>query len=198
MTRRMKGIMSLVLVAVFALGALGFATAATLDRPGRGTEVLKFDLAENGLRFIFAPTPVHEDGMPAYGNSFVTEGYIYPHGTLNGTNGVLENGAAEFPDKVIGKWTCRGWFVGDGAHTLGAGRHRRSNRAGNQRRRRPLQQRARPRRADAAWLHPQHGREPALGSDLQEELAANTVRSAPVSTVRQGHRRHYYSLGLDH
>jgi hypothetical protein len=23
----------------------------------------------------------------------------------------------EFPDKVIGDWTCRGWFIGDGAHT---------------------------------------------------------------------------------
>lgn len=119
MTRRMKGIISLVLVAVFALGAIGFATAAVYDptNQGKGTEVLKFDVAENGLRFLFAPTPVHEDGMPAYGNSFVTEGYIYPHGTLSGTNGVLENGQPEFPDKVIGKWTCRGWFVGDGGHT---------------------------------------------------------------------------------
>ena len=55
--------------------------------------------------------------MPAYGNAFVTQGYIYPAGTLDGTNGVLPDGSPEFPDQVLGEWTCRGWFVGDGAHT---------------------------------------------------------------------------------
>ena len=55
--------------------------------------------------------------MPAYGNPFVTEGYIYPADTLDGTNGVLANGDPEFPDLVIGKWVCRGYMIGDGAHT---------------------------------------------------------------------------------
>lgn len=55
--------------------------------------------------------------MPAYGNSFVTEGYIYPAGTLSDSNGVLPNGDPEFPNLVLGKWTCRGYFVGDGAYT---------------------------------------------------------------------------------
>jgi hypothetical protein len=47
----------------------------------------------------------------------VTEGYIYPPGTLNGSNRVNPDGTPEFPDKVIGEWTCRGYFIGDGAHT---------------------------------------------------------------------------------
>jgi hypothetical protein len=79
---------------------------------------LRFDVAENGRRFTADETPVHsDDGLPAYGNEFVTEGYIYPFGTIDGTNGVNEDGSPEFPDKVIGKWYCRGWHVGDGAHT---------------------------------------------------------------------------------
>ena len=78
---------------------------------------LRFDVAEDVSRFVFAEAPVHEDGMPAYGNPFVTQGYIYPEGTLNGTNGVLADGSPEFPEKVLGEWTCRGWMVGDGAHT---------------------------------------------------------------------------------
>jgi hypothetical protein len=41
---------------------------------------------------------VHEDDLPAYGNSFITQGYIYEYGTLNGSNGVLPNGKPEFPD----------------------------------------------------------------------------------------------------
>jgi hypothetical protein len=58
-----------------------------------------------------------EDGMPSAGNTFITHGYLYPEGTLDGTNGVLENGEPEFPDRVIGEWTCYGWLVGDGLHT---------------------------------------------------------------------------------
>ena len=78
---------------------------------------LRFDVAEDATRFVFAEQPVHDDGLPAYGNPFVTQGYIYPEGTLDGTNGVLPDGSPEFPDLVLGEWTCRGWFIGDGAHT---------------------------------------------------------------------------------
>ena len=55
--------------------------------------------------------------MPAYGNPFVAEGYLYPSGTLGGSNGVLPDGQPEFPEKVIGTWICRGYMIGDGAHT---------------------------------------------------------------------------------
>lgn len=80
--------------------------------------IVRFDVAENQTRFSFDETPVFPDGLPAYGNEFITEGYIYPHGTLDSfTDGVNADGSPQFPDKVIGRWVCRGWHVGDGAHT---------------------------------------------------------------------------------
>jgi len=97
-----------VVVAVSVLGG----TAAEAN-----TEVIKFDVAENPTKSVFDEAPVHEDGLPAYGNPFITQDYIYPKGTLNGSNGVLPDGSPEFPEKVIGEWTCRGWFIGDSAHT---------------------------------------------------------------------------------
>lgn len=90
----------------------GPAFAGSMDSP-----VMRFDVAEDHTRFAFSDSRVHEDGMPAYGNPFVTRGYIYPAGTLDGSDGVKENGDPAFPDKVLGTWTCDGWFVADGAHT---------------------------------------------------------------------------------
>ncbi len=55
--------------------------------------------------------------MPAHGNAFVSQGYIYPAGTLEAdTAGVLEDGSPAFPDLVLGTWTCEGYFVGEGAN----------------------------------------------------------------------------------
>jgi hypothetical protein len=86
-----------------------------------GARILRFDVAENAKRFVFDDTPLVDNGagkkVPGYANEFITEGYIYPHGTLNGSNGVLADGSPEFPEKVIGRWTCRGWHVGEGALT---------------------------------------------------------------------------------
>lgn len=82
-----------------------------------------FDISENMAplpkgRFAFQAEPVHPDGLPAYGNPFITMGYIYPAGTLDGgKGGVNADGSPEFPEKVIGEWVCRGWFVGDGGKT---------------------------------------------------------------------------------
>ena len=77
-----------------------------------------FDVAEDHTRFIFAAQPVFDDGMPAYGNAFVTQGYIYPSGTLsNGDEVVKSNGSPAYPDLVVGTWTCDGYFVGDGMRT---------------------------------------------------------------------------------
>jgi hypothetical protein len=78
---------------------------------------LRFEVAEDGTRFVFSKERLFEDGMPQYGTPFVTQGYLYPEGTLNGTNGVLADGKPEFPDQVIGEWTCYGWMIGDGGHT---------------------------------------------------------------------------------
>jgi hypothetical protein len=79
--------------------------------------VLRFDVAEDGAHFVFDPDLTDADGMPGYGTSFVTRGYIYPAGTLSESNGVNADGSPEFPDQVLGEWVCRGWFVGEGMLT---------------------------------------------------------------------------------
>lgn len=98
-----------------ALSAMTAEDAIALATASDG--VLRFDVAENATRFVFDPDLLHDDGLPAYGASFVTQGYIYPAGTLDETNGVTADGSPEFPDQVLGQWICRGWFIGDGAHT---------------------------------------------------------------------------------
>jgi hypothetical protein len=96
-------ILSTAITAMSTLGAMA------------GNAITQFDVAEDHTRFSFAATPVHESGMPAAGNPFITQGYVYPAGTLAGNiTGVLEDGSPAFPDKVLGTWTCDGWFVGEG------------------------------------------------------------------------------------
>lgn len=98
-------------LAIILLACMPFAVSAQDMRSD-------FDVAEDLTRFVFSPAPVFEDGMPAYGNPFVTQGYIYPAGTLDGgAEGTLANGDPAFPDLVIGEWTCDGFFVGDGMRT---------------------------------------------------------------------------------
>ena len=80
------------------------------------TDTIEVDIAEDGTRFVIDEAPVFDDGFPAHGNPFVTQGYIYPAGTLTDSNGVNPDGTPEFPDKVIGEWSCSGYFIGDGAH----------------------------------------------------------------------------------
>jgi hypothetical protein len=95
-----------------AMGAADAVAAVTAD-----DGVLRFDVAENATKFVFGPDLLHDDGLPAYGTWFVTQGYIYPAGTLDATNGVNADGSPEFPDQVLGQWLCRGVFIGDGART---------------------------------------------------------------------------------
>ena len=82
-------------------------------------ETIKFEVAEDPTRFAFDKSgPLVENGMPAYGNAFVTQGYIYPDGTLVGDDpGVDVNGKPLYPDKVMGEWTCYGYMIGEGADT---------------------------------------------------------------------------------
>lgn len=90
---------------------LSLATYAKAEAP------LAFDVAEDHTRIHMATAPLHENGMPAHGNAFVSQGYIYPAGTLaEGTVGVLEDGSPAFPDLVLGTWTCDGYFVGEGGN----------------------------------------------------------------------------------
>ncbi len=103
---------SLQLVSASAVG-LGLALLISMSG-GAATALpppsaLQFDVAEDASRFVFDETPLHGDGLPAYGNEFVTQGYLYPPGTLtcvdNGCDGVNPDGSPEFPDLVIGTWT---------------------------------------------------------------------------------------------
>ncbi len=90
---------------------LSIAAGAQADAP------MAFDVAEDHTRIFMAEAPVHENGMPAYGNAFISQGYIYPAGTLEAdTTGVLPDGSPAFPDLVLGTWTCDGYFVGDGGN----------------------------------------------------------------------------------
>jgi len=99
----------------FALAALtALLPAAALA----GGVLPAFDVAEDLSRFVYDEAPVFDDGMPGYGNAFVTQGYVYPAGTLDGgVEGTLADGSPAFPDKVIGTWTCDGYYVGDGFRT---------------------------------------------------------------------------------
>lgn len=97
---------------------LAAAIAAMPIAGNAGEPLAAFDVAEDISRFVFSAEPVFDDGMPAYGNAFVTQGYLYPAGTLDGgVEGTLPNGDPAFPDLVIGEWTCDGYFVGDGMRT---------------------------------------------------------------------------------
>lgn len=97
---------------------IGAALLAGMAMPGAAEQLDAFDVAEDQTRFVFAAAPVFDDGMPAYGNAFVTQGYIYPAGTLDGdVEGVNPDGSPVWPEKVLGTWTCDGYFVGEGMRT---------------------------------------------------------------------------------
>ncbi len=85
---------------------------------GHSSKTLSFDIAENGSRFSFDSEPVDENGLPAYGGEFITQGYLYPHGFLDNNEGVNEDGSPAYPDDVLGRWVCRGWHIGEGASTV--------------------------------------------------------------------------------
>lgn len=106
---------------------LSLFTVSSVDADNQETvlhpHTVTVEVAENGTRFSPDEGPVfEEDGFPAYGAAFITQGYIYPDGTLTcdaegNCDGVLPDGSPEFPDAVLGEWTCWGYHVGDGAHT---------------------------------------------------------------------------------
>ena len=97
---------------------LVFSALAALALGAGKTKTLGIDVACNAQSFVFQG-PATEVG-PDYGASFVVHGVIYPGGTFDaqGTgSGLLADGQAEFPELVIGTWTCRGWFIGEGMAT---------------------------------------------------------------------------------
>ncbi|HMN29302.1 MAG TPA: hypothetical protein PKE45_14225 [Caldilineaceae bacterium] len=115
-SKRWIQLLALVL-SIVVLAACQPVIAEPLAQGNQQEKVMRFQVAEDGNRFVFTKERLFDDGMPQYGTPFVTQGYLYPEGTLNGTNGVLADGQPEFPDKVIGEWTCYGWMIGDGGHS---------------------------------------------------------------------------------
>lgn len=98
---------------------VAIAATAALALPAAAQEVIEIEISEDMNRFVFDRDVAYDDGMPAHGSSFVTKGYVYPAGTLDGGNGVLADGSPEFPDAVIGEWICFGTMINDAAHASG-------------------------------------------------------------------------------
>ena len=102
------------LLARSAATAAAYTADEAIDLVTVSDGVLRFDVAEDHSRFVWDGNPALIDGMPEHHTAFITQGYLYPAGTLTGTNGVLPDGSPEFPDKVLGQWTCSGWWLGGG------------------------------------------------------------------------------------
>jgi hypothetical protein len=96
-----------------------FTAEEAIDQITGPDGVLRFDVAEDGSRFVWSGNPPLVDGMPTGSTPYVTQGYIYPEGTLGDSNGVLADGSPEFPDKVLGQWSCWGWRLGPSDHANG-------------------------------------------------------------------------------
>ena len=86
-----------------------------IQRITTADDTLRFEVAENGTLLTWSGEPELKDGVPITRSAFASQGYIYPEGTLTESNGVLPDGSPEFPDKVLGQWSCWGWYVGAGA-----------------------------------------------------------------------------------
>ncbi len=93
------------------------AIAADDDAGEESGDPFTFEVVEDGNRFAFDEAPVFDDGMPDYGNPFVTQGFIYEEGTLADGGGVNADGTPTHPDAVIGTWLCEGVMIGEGART---------------------------------------------------------------------------------
>ena len=99
---------------------ISLVSGLSLGQPLRDPDgVIRVEISQNFGQFSFDEAPTFDDGLPGFGNPFVVQGVIYPAGTLAASahNGMNPDGTPEFPNKVIGEWTCWGRFIGDGAHT---------------------------------------------------------------------------------
>lgn len=116
---RMKALFALGAIMALAFSASPGAAASTADEAIAQIEaedgVLRFDVAENAIGYAWAGNPELTGGLPAERTAFMTQGYIYPEGTLTEDNGVNPDGSPEFPDKVLGQWSCWGWYLGSEA-----------------------------------------------------------------------------------
>jgi hypothetical protein len=101
-----------------ALTAIAMVTSSGIAQQAQ----LRVEVAENGTRYVFdRQQHVDDQDLALRGNTFLAEGYVYPVGTLTCEGGICNGvlldeagvGTAEFPDAVIGTWTCYGMHVED-------------------------------------------------------------------------------------
>ena len=101
---------------IAALVLAFLVTPASADHGGKRITV---DVAMNGVTFFDFEENLDpaRAGIPPNGSPFIIQGYIYRGGTFKrygDTSGVNADGSPQFPDRVIGKWICRGWHLQDG------------------------------------------------------------------------------------
>jgi hypothetical protein len=104
--------------------ALALLSTLVLASGAGAQETMTIEVAEIGSRYVL---DVAEGEQPGRGTTFVTEGYLYPAGTLTCTDGACDGvvydadgvPSPEFPDEVIGSWTCYGTFTEDATTTTG-------------------------------------------------------------------------------
>ena len=111
-------------LSTLGIGAVGLIAAGCDESSqAQNNNTLLIDVCcdQNTIRFEGpqGPNPDNPIGDPGphpyYGANFVVQGVIYPGGTLanNPNGGLFADGSPEFPNDVIGRWTCRGWFTGN-------------------------------------------------------------------------------------
>jgi len=91
------------LIATMLLSGIGVFSqeGESVETTKAGGDPLVVDVACDGFSYI------------NWMDNFVVSGYIYPAGTLTDNNGVLPEGGPEFPELIIGIWTCRGWVLSE-------------------------------------------------------------------------------------
>jgi hypothetical protein len=112
------------IVLIAGLLALIGAASVSIVRAGWGSaeeiKVVEFDVSEDMTRFVFDKDVAYEDGLPKDGSAFITRGYLYPVGTLNGDgDGVNKDGSPQYPEKLIGEWICQGYMINEAGHAKG-------------------------------------------------------------------------------
>lgn len=107
------GVGSRPIVTFLAIAAVSLSaaiwTAPAAAQPPKGTVIFTVDVAEDFS--LFSPTLVKPtDTQPERGSFFVTEGNLYPAGTIQGDGATFNPNS----DGSLGRWFCRG------THLVGA------------------------------------------------------------------------------
>ena len=107
----MKGwrLFRVTILGIAALLGIGQTAPMTMADGGRNL-VFTVDVAEDGHKFV--PGPPIVDGFPQPGSFFLTEGNIYPGGTIPGDGSTFDPTDPSGPTP-IGRWLCHGTHLVD-------------------------------------------------------------------------------------